>query len=103
MSLSYSLRQEGGALVVALSGSFTFSEHSAFRKVVEEVTAAQPKRVTVDLEKLTRVDSAGLSMLVLLRDRVGRTGGTVQLRRPPAQVARILDVVDFSQLFEILN
>lgn len=103
MSLSYSLRQEGGALVVSLTGSFTFSEHSAFRKVVEEVTAAEPKRVTVDLEKLTRVDSAGLSMLVLLRERVGKTGGTVQLRRPPAQVARILDVVDFSQLFEILH
>lgn len=102
MSLSHVLQPDGDVLTVGLSGSFTFSENAAFRRIVEQVQATRAKTVVVDLSGLRTVDSAGLSMLVLLRERVAKVGGTVTLRRPPKEVARILEVVDFSKLFTIL-
>jgi anti-anti-sigma factor len=103
MTLNHSLSQVGDSLTVKLSGDFTFSENVEFRTIVEAVAVARPKEVLVDLSGLGAVDSAALSMLMVLRDRVGKTGGTVILRQPSAQVARIFEVVDFGKLFTIVS
>lgn len=103
MPLKHTIRNDGRSITVSLAGDFTFSENGAFRQVVAEVTAAEPRDVTVDLSGLGTVDSAGLSMLVLLRDRLSKGGATITLRHPPAQVSRILDVVDFGKLFTIIR
>ncbi len=102
MSLTHSLHNDARGLTVTLTGDFTFAENSVFRRVVDEVTAAKPHAVFVDLSGLRLLDSAGLSMLVLLRDRLVKTGAHITLCRPPAQIERILDVVDFKKLFTIL-
>lgn len=102
MALSHTLTNEARGLTVALTGDFTFAENSSFRRVVEEVTAAKPSAVFVDLSGLRLLDSAGLSMLVLLRDRLIKSGTHITLCRPPHQIERILDVVDFKKLFTIL-
>jgi anti-anti-sigma factor len=101
MSLSHSLSRTAGACTIQLSGQFTFSENGTFRTLLDEVLRDQPRKVVVDLSGLTTMDSAALSMLVLLRDRISKIGGTVTLSRPPTQIARILEVVDFGKLFTI--
>ena len=102
MSLNHTVRQDGATTIVLLNGSFTFSDNAAFRQVIEPIVAAKPRTVMVDLSGLSSIDSAGLSMLVLLRDRMTKVGGTVTLKHPPKDVARILEVVDFGKLFTIV-
>lgn len=101
MALQHTLSRSAGAVTLGLQGNFTFAENAAFRGIVEQVTSGSPTSVTVDLSGLRTVDSAGLSMLVLLRERLGRVGATVSLRSPPEQIDRILEVVDFGSLFTI--
>ncbi|MGQ9365504.1 STAS domain-containing protein [Azospirillum sp. ST 5-10] len=103
MALEHTIARSGTSLTVRLSGNFTFAENGTFRRVVEEVTAAAPSDVAVDLSGLRTVDSAGLSMLVLLRERLQRSGATMALHRPPPQIDRILAVVDFGALFAIVR
>jgi anti-anti-sigma factor len=102
MALTHTTHRDGHALRIELSGDFTFSQNAAFRRIVEEVAASGATAVSVGLSALRTVDSAGLSMLVLLRERLVKVGGTVTLCRPPTQVARILEVVDFGKLFQII-
>lgn len=103
MSLTYSIERSGQSLTASLTGDFTFAENANFRRLVEEVVAATPAAVTVDLSGVRLLDSAGLSMLVLLRDRLSDRRTPVTLSRPPAQVDRILSVVDFNKLFTIVR
>jgi anti-anti-sigma factor len=101
MPLTHSLSRNGDTVVLKLTGDFTFGENTAFRAAVDDVCAAAAKVVDVDMSGLGTVDSAALSMLMLLRERVAKTGGSVSLSRPSAQVARILEVVNFGRLFTI--
>jgi anti-anti-sigma factor len=101
MSLTYTLNHSGAAADVALAGDFTFAENMTFRSLVEEIAGTAVTSVAVDLSRLKVVDSAGLSMLVLLRNRLAPRMGRVTLLNPPPQVARVLDVVEFDALFDI--
>jgi anti-sigma B factor antagonist len=101
MTLTYTMTRAASRLEVFLNGDFTFTENMTFRSLVEEVVETGATSVTVDLSKLRTVDSAGLSMLILLRNRLASRQGSVALLNPPPQVERILEVVEFDRLFEI--
>jgi anti-anti-sigma factor len=101
MTLTYTLTRSSSCVDVYLNGDLTFAENTTFRALVEEVVATGTASVAIDLSKLRAVDSAGLSMLVLLRNRLAPTKGRVTLVKPPPQVERVLEVVDFDSLFEI--
>ena len=101
MTLTYTLSRSASHVDVSLSGDFTFAENMTFRSLVEDVVGAGAVTVAVDLSKLRAVDSAGLSMLVLLLNRLTPRKGSVALLKPPPQVERVLEVVEFDSLFEI--
>ena len=103
MPLSHSLTRNGNVLTVKLSGDFSFSENMAFRSVVDAVVSSGASAVEVDLTGIVNLDSAALSMLILLRERLAKTGGTLTLVKPPPHVDRILEVVDFGKLFTIIR
>ena len=101
MTLTYTLTCQASHADVSLSGDFTFTENISFRSLVDEVILAGVTSVAVDLSNLRAVDSAGLSMLVLLRNRIAEKNGRVALLNPPPQVERVLEVVQFDSLFDI--
>ena len=47
------------------------------RPIIDVVVADNPKRVTVDIEELTMIDSSGVGAIVLLFKRIKTTGGEV--------------------------
>ncbi|HSV29237.1 MAG TPA: STAS domain-containing protein, partial [Candidatus Omnitrophota bacterium] len=80
---------EGGFLSVALSGRFTFADHDAFEDFVRAMNGHTGKRLMIDLTGLDFMDSAGLSMLLILRDEVERHGNTLELAAA-GRVAQLL-------------
>ena len=88
-------------MLIELSEKLSFKDHPDFRRMVNEVSAARPRRVTVDLANLTGTDSAGLGLLVILNNTVTRDGGSVSLTRPNETVSRLLAIVEFDKLFRI--
>ncbi|KIL98566.1 hypothetical protein CCC_02016 [Paramagnetospirillum magnetotacticum MS-1] len=103
MPLNHTLSRNGNVLTIKLSGDFSFSENMAFRTVVDAVVSSGASSVEVDLTGIGSLDSAALSMLILLRERLAKAGGTLTLVKPPPQVDRILEVVDFGKLFTIVR
>ena len=56
----------------------------------------RPDVIVVDLSEVTFMDVAGAGLLVALRNRQHVHGGRVHLRRVPAQVARLLQLIGLS-------
>ncbi|EFH09575.1 STAS domain-containing protein [Pseudoroseomonas cervicalis] len=90
------------AASLAIAGALTFDAHAVFRQRVmaeAERPAAQP--LVLDLAGLDHIDSAGLGMLLLAREVAAAQGRGIVLRGARGQVARILAVSKFHQLFTL--
>ena len=53
-----------------------------------------PQVVEVDLAELSRVDSAGLAMLICWQNQVKKCGGRLRFTHIPAQLAKLINVSD---------
>ncbi|HUA51389.1 MAG TPA: STAS domain-containing protein [Candidatus Sulfotelmatobacter sp.] len=91
---------DGNALA-ALSGQLTFTDHGAFRDMARHLVASKAGRLTIDFGGVEFIDSAGLGMLLLLREEAGATGRPVVLRNAQGQVKRMFAVSRFDTLFVV--
>lgn len=99
MALSHRIDRQGSETVLHLTGDFTFSENKAFRGMIQDLEQGASSTVVVELSKVDNLDSAALSMLMLLKEKL--TGRTLILRRPPEKISRVLEVVAFDKIFKI--
>lgn len=86
---------------IALSGRLTFTENAAFRRVVEGLAQQPCRDVVVDLSALDFLDSAGMGMLLVVRDLVAERGGRATLSGAAGQVARMLRLAKFGDFFTL--
>jgi len=70
--------------------------------IERHLQAGQP-RLVLDLERVPLIDSAGLEMLLNLRDTCQRRGGSMKLAAPNALCRDILLVTDVGTKFEIFG
>ena len=85
----------------SFSGEFTFDDHAAFRDVAGRLLQTKDETVIINLSQLQFIDSAGLGMLLIARDEVGKSNRKLVLAQPQGQVKRMFAVTKFDQLFTI--
>lgn len=88
-------------LTIAIKGRFDFAKHVDFRSAYETADHAKIKRFTVDLKDVIYIDSSALGMLLLLRDYAGGDAAQVRLINSCPDVKKILDISNFSKLFDM--
>ena len=86
---------------VSISGEFTFIDHAAFKAIATRLFEKQGALVVIDLARLEFIDSAGLGMLLIVRDKADKAGRCLVLRGPCGQVKRMFDVTKFDTLFTV--
>lgn len=86
---------------LVLRDQLTFGDRGAFETVIDKLLVRRKARITTDLNNLDYMDSAGLGMLLTLRDRAQQEGVQVVLRNPRADVRELLDLACFDTLFAI--
>lgn len=77
------------------------ADRETFDGVIDKLLARRSKAASVDLSGLDYMDSAGLGMLLTLRDRADRAGTDVLLRNPRAEVRQLMELACFDSLFVI--
>ena len=90
----------GKGLVISIVGRFNLELHKEFRKAFEN----QPQRYeryAVNMADCTGIDSAGLGMLLILRDYTQLNRDGLRLIQCPADVRQVLSYANFEQLFTI--
>ena len=80
---------------LSVAGDFDMGDVETFRAALAEVTVSSRHTVTIDLEGLTYLGSAGLGELI----RAAASGTGVQLANVPAHMRRILDLTQTAELF----
>jgi HptB-dependent secretion and biofilm anti anti-sigma factor len=84
-----------------LNGQLVFGEHTKFREMTQHLLESRGARLVIDFAGVDFIDSAGLGMLLLLRNDAKRGNRTVVLRKGQNQVKRIFEVSRFDTLFTI--
>jgi len=88
---------------VKLEGRFTFETHSAFKSCTQNLLdTGKLGRVVLDMEGVSFMDASSLGMILLLRETTEARNLTLALKRPSAPVRRLLEIVQFEKIFEIL-
>ena len=95
-------RQSGWVTIVDLNGRITNPEGSGLlRKTIQELAAAGHRKILLNLEKLTYIDSAGVGELVGVCTTMRKLGGEMKLLKPQPRVANLLEITMVSTLFTI--
>jgi anti-sigma B factor antagonist len=69
------------------------------RPLFDQVVADKPRRVTIDLESLTLIDSSGVGAIVSLFKRVKADGGQVVLVHAQDQPLAVLKLLKLDRIF----
>jgi anti-anti-sigma factor len=97
--VQYHISASADGLTLRLIGRFTHADRSLFVHALGELEGASPKQLTCDLSEVVFIDSAGLGMLLMVRERLEAWGGTVALRGIQGQVAKLIGLTRFDQMF----
>lgn len=102
MQISYS-QADDGTIVLKLVGRLDFTRRQDFVQVVEQLSSEMAGRaVHVDCSGLVDIDSSGLGMLLILRDRVSHLGSPLALVGCGGRVSEVLNTVQFGRLFQLI-
>jgi len=91
--LSINRRDDDRGTVLMLSGELDVVSAPGLQQYLAEVLSEAHERVMLDLNGLTFVDSAGVSVLIRAKQTAESSGRTLVLRRPTEQLERVFALV----------
>lgn len=97
----YKIITTGRKLEIEFNGRLTYSDYSLFRQITDIIGGSPNQDCIFNLSKLEFIDSAGLGMLLLARDKIQDCRGHITLINPSGQVKKMIELGRFNALFTI--
>ncbi|MFZ0382210.1 MAG: STAS domain-containing protein [Solirubrobacteraceae bacterium] len=94
-------RDDARGVVLVLSGELDMISAPDLAITLEDVLAQPRARVMLDLNGLSFVDSAGVSVLIKAKQASTTHGHTLVLRRPTEQLERVFALVGLADWLAI--
>jgi anti-sigma B factor antagonist len=90
--------------ILELDGRLILEEGEIpLRDSVDRLVAEGHNQIVLDLKRVTRLDSAGIGMLVSKYLTAFRKGGVVKLLHPTLRASELLHMTKLSTVFEIFE
>lgn len=99
--MEFAIQNHTDTVTVKISGQFTFNDNQRFKHILELADTPALRSFVLDFSTVTFIDSAGLGMLLLLRDKCQDKHISVSIISPHGQVEKVLLISKFDQLFTI--
>src|SRR5271157_2234552 len=97
-------REVDGVSVVALDGRIVLGEESnALREKVKSLIAAGKKKIILNMDNITFIDSAGLGTLVAAHHSVKSQGASMRLCHLGSKFQEVLQITKLMTIFEVYN
>src|SRR5262245_8925512 len=93
------VRSAGADVVIAVRGEFDLTEVETFRACVQSVFASTDTAVTVDLRKVTFIDSTGISALLAARRQLAEQQRELRLEHTDS-VSRVFELTGLTDLLD---
>jgi len=102
MSMKVATRQVDGITILDLSGRITLGEGSVtLRDAVHDVLAKGSKKILLNLENISYIDSSGIGELVSGFTSVRNAGGELKLLNLTKKVHDLLQITKLYTVFDI--
>ena len=102
MALKISNREVEGVGVVELAGRIVLGEESnAMREQIKSMLAGGQKKIVLNLDHVTYIDSAGLGALVAAHHSARSQGAALELAHLGSRFQEILQVTKLLTVFEV--
>ena len=102
MALKITNREIDGVNVLVLDGRVVFGEEtSSVRDQIKTLLAAGKKKLVLNMEKVSFVDSTGLGMLVGVRQSAQTAGAQLRLSNVEARYSELLKMTQLWPLFDV--
>src|SRR3712207_3969897 len=92
-----------GLLVVRLEGRFEFASRNEYKRLITEILQEDHRRMVIDLEQVTFLDSSALGLLLLTDQNFKLKKGHFGLVKPTGHVHQILEVANIPRVIPIFN
>lgn len=101
MELDMSARDVGENTVVTVTGDVDLTSAGALRDGLDAQLRSGRRRLVVDLEGVTFLDSTGLGVLVALLRALRGGGGAVRLVCSNARILRLFSITSLDEVFVV--
>ncbi len=102
MALNISNREVDGVAVVGLEGRIVLGEEtSALREQVKSILAAGKKKIVLNMNNVTYIDSSGLGALVAAHHSAHSQGASLKLSNLGAKFHELLQVTRLLTVFDV--
>lgn len=98
-----SVRSEGTATVVSLTGDVDLHSSPEVHRVLVMVAGEEPARIVLDLADVTYMDSSGVGTIVEVFRRVQAYGGRLIVVAPNPRVRSLFQITQLERIFTILD
>jgi len=104
VALKMNVREVDGVGVVGLEGRVVLGEESnALREQVKSMLAAGQKKIVLNMDRVTYIDSAGLGTLVAAHHSARTQGASLKLSNLGSRFQEILQVTKLLTVFEVYD
>lgn len=89
-------------LLLELSGELDHpGARQALRELEQTLDAALPRKLVLDLEGVTFMDSSGIALILRAQQKMQLLDGSLLVRGVPSQARRVLEAAGISRLVTI--
>lgn len=99
MELKVDLRQDGEKLFVNLQGDLDINSNKEFKEKVNSVQGV--KKITVNCENLSYIDSTGLGAFISIYKHIKEKGEKLVITGLKPHIKKIFLITDLDKVFEI--
>ncbi len=104
VALKMTSREVDGVSVVALDGRIVLGEESnALREKVKSLIAAGKKKIVLNMDNITFIDSAGLGTLVAAHHSAKSQGAGLRLCHLGSKFQEVLQITKLLTVFDVFN
>jgi len=99
--VQYKLSQQ---ITATISGSLSFADTSEWNKMIDSMLEYESFEFMLDMSELTSIDSSGIGLMIVLRDRMEAADGSLTVVKPrDKNVVSILKLVNLQALFPLVD
>lgn len=104
MALKMNVREVDGVAVMGLEGRVVLGEESnALREQVKSMLASGKKKIVLNMDQVSYIDSAGLGALVAAHHSARTQGASLKLSNLGTRFQEILQVTKLLTVFEVYD
>ncbi len=100
-TMRYEITKRPGVTEVALKGSMCFSDHNAFREIMEAFNVPAGHQMVFNLSNLEYVDSSGLGMFLIADEEAKKKSIRFRLEFPRNDVRRVINLGKLDRIIDI--